>query len=65
MKLSSDIVDRITLQSLEEHYNMSKEALDSYYSGEGWLHRNDIENLSVLMYHLKEVIDYYGGTIGE
>jgi len=62
VELDSYIVDSITLQSLEEHYKISKEALDSFYSGEGWLHRNDIENLSVLMCHLREVIDYYGGS---
>lgn len=63
VELNWDVVDRITLQSLENHYNMNKETLDNYYHNGDYLHRDDLEEVSLMMFHLKAVIDYYGGSV--
>jgi len=62
-KIPWEAADAITLACLQDHYKMAKGALDEWYEGKGWLHREDVENQSVLMFHLKAVIEYYGGTV--
>jgi len=63
LELDWDIVDKITLQSLENHYKINKEMLDDYYHNGKWLHRDDLEDLSLMIHHLKAVIEYYGGSV--
>lgn len=63
LELDWDIVDKITLQSLENHYKINKEILDDYYHNGKWLHRDDLEEVSLMIHHLKAVIDYYGGSV--
>jgi len=63
LELDWDVVDKITLQSLENHYKMNKESLDDYYHNGKWLHRDDLEATSLMIHHLKAVIDYYGGSV--
>jgi len=61
-KIPWEAADAITLGCLQDHYKMAKEHLDQWYEGKGWLHREDVEGQSVLMFHLKAVIEYYGGS---
>jgi len=63
LELDWDIVDKITLQSLENHYKINKEILDDYYHNGNWLHRDDLEEVSLMIHHLKAVIEYYGGSV--
>jgi hypothetical protein len=63
LELDWDIVDKITLQSLENHHKINKEILDNYYHNGKWLHRDDLEDTSLMIYHLKAVIEYYGGSV--
>lgn len=63
LELDWDTVDKITLQSLENHYKINKEILDDYYHNGTWLHRDDLEEVSLMIYHLKAVIEYYGGSV--
>jgi len=58
-----DAADQITLASLENHYNILKEGLDDWYNNRQWMHREDVEENSVMMHHLKAVISYYGGSV--
>ena len=64
LELDWDIVDKITLQSLENHYKINEEILDDYYHNGKWLlHRDDLEEPALMIYHLKAVIEYYGGSV--
>ena len=60
-----EAADNITLQNLEDHYKMTKDSLDKWYEGKGWMHREDVDHCVILMDHLKAVIDYFGGSVGE
>lgn len=63
LELDWDVVDKITLQSLEYSYKINKEVLDDYYHNGNWLHRDDLEEVSLMIHHLKAVIEYYGGSV--
>lgn len=63
VKLDWGTVDTITLQSLENHHKINKEMLDDYYHNGQWLHRDDLEDVSLMIHHLKAVIKYYGGSV--
>lgn len=61
-KLPYELTDEITLQNLKDSYQLSKKTLDNYCEGGGWLHRDDLEDVSLMIHHLKAVIEYYGGS---
>lgn len=60
--ISFDEADRITLASLRDSYRLCKKSLDDYYENNDWLHRDDLENISLQMDALRKVIEYYGGA---
>jgi hypothetical protein len=63
IELTYDQEESITIRSLKENYRLNKEILDSYYHNGAWLHRDDLEDVSLMIHHLKAVIDYYGGSV--
>jgi hypothetical protein len=62
-KLVADLFDEVTLQTLKGAYQLNKETLDNYYEGKSWLHRDDLEHVSLMIHHLKAVIEYFGGCV--
>jgi hypothetical protein len=63
--LTYDIVGEVVLSDLKEHLKMARESLDDYHNRVSWLHRDDVEHQSLLIHHLKYVIEYYGGKPDE
>mgnify|MGYP000845263101 FL=1 len=63
--LTYDMVDEVVLSALKEHLKMARESLDDYHNRVSWLHRDDVEHQSLLIHHLKYVIEYYGGETDE
>ena len=63
INISHDQADEITLKSLEDSYRMTREFIDRFYTQEGWLHRDDIDEHVMVCFHLKAVIKYYGGSV--
>jgi hypothetical protein len=63
VEIDWDTLDNITVKSLEAHYKLNKEILDDYYHNGAWLHRDDLEETSLMIHHLKAVIEYYGGSV--
>lgn len=61
--LIADLSDEITLQNLKDAYQLNKKTLDEYYHNGKWLHRDDLEDVSLIIHHLKAVIGYYGGSV--
>lgn len=61
--LPHEAVEAIVRQDLEESYRVAKKTLDDYYDKSSWLHRDDLESTSLAIYHLKFVLEYYGGTV--
>lgn len=62
-EVPSGTLDELTLENLKFHHQLCKEFLDDYYNEKAWLHRDDLEDLSVMIHHLKAVIVYYGGSV--
>lgn len=62
-KIPWETADDITLARLKYDYKVAKGQLDSWYAGGMWLHRDDIEHTSIIMFHLKAVIEYCGGSV--
>lgn len=63
LELTYDQEEAVTIQSLKESYKLNKGTLDDYHHNGAWLHRNDLEDVSLMIYHLKAVIEYYGGSV--
>jgi len=63
LELTYDQEEAVTIQSLKESYKLNKGTLDDYYHNGAWLHRDDLEDVSLMIHHLKAVIEYYGGSV--
>jgi len=62
LELDMDTAERITLLSLQDHYEYLKEELRAHIEGQ-YLHEDDVAKNHQLIYCLKKVIAYYGGSI--
>ena len=58
-ELDFEIVDRMAVHSLKEHYNMSVESMDDFVLHQKG-HSDDYEYHTKLRDALKIVLDYYG-----
>lgn len=63
LELTYEQEEAVTIQSIKESYKINKKILDDYYHEGEWLHRDDLEEVSLMIHHLKEVIEYYGGSV--
>jgi hypothetical protein len=63
LELDMDTAERITLLSLRDHYKYLKEELRAHIEEGQYLHEDDVLRNHQLIYCLKKVIAYYGGSV--
>lgn len=62
-QISWEAADDITLSNLKGLYKNLADELDGWFKGVRHMHVDDVRDSNIMLIHLKEVIEYYGGTV--
>jgi len=62
LEIDMDTAERITLLSLQDQLKYLKEELRAHIEDGQWLHEDDVKLNHQLIYCIKKVISYYGGS---
>lgn len=62
-EISWEAADDITLSNLKGLYKNLADELDGWIRGDRRMHVDDVRDSNIMLIHLNEVIEYYGGTV--
>ena len=63
LEIDMDVAEKITLISLQDHYEYLTHELNEHVQNGAWMHEEDVHPNRELVYCLKKLIKYYGGEL--